>query len=98
MTETLARLNATYTEQVIEDFQKKRVPVEVPLCLKEDHIAYGHDQKISYPLKEVLDVSYRYEPGKIGFLYIHTIQGIRTFQINSDPGRFVDQFHQLDHL
>ncbi|GEK58808.1 hypothetical protein CHL76_04800 [Marinococcus halophilus] len=96
MSETLARLNATYTEQVIENFQKKRIPVEVPLCLKEDHIAYG--QEISYPLKEVLDVSYRYEPGKIGFLYVHTIQGIRTFQINSDPGAFVEQFHRLDHL
>ncbi|MFB4163792.1 hypothetical protein ACE1TI_08105 [Alteribacillus sp. JSM 102045] len=51
-----------------------------------------------YLLKEVFDISYKWSPGQIGFLYLHTTGGVRTFHTRSDPSDFVQQFRETEHL
>ncbi|PSL45103.1 hypothetical protein B0H94_107108 [Salsuginibacillus halophilus] len=52
----------------------------------------------SYPLDIVFDISYRREADKIGFLYLHTTKGVRTFYIHTNPESFIQQFRDTSHI
>ncbi|WP_018924148.1 hypothetical protein [Salsuginibacillus kocurii] len=47
-----------------------------------------------YNIKDVLDMSYRHEPNQIGFLYLHTIKGVRTYYVRDNPQDFVETFRE----
>ncbi|SDH57583.1 hypothetical protein SAMN05192534_107107 [Alteribacillus persepolensis] len=91
----LAKQEIIIIEQKIEWFEKKQVTYQDFIYL------YSNSLKTSghvYPLNEVFDISYRWSKGQIGFLYIHTTGGVRTFHIQSDPRFFISEFRRTSHL
>ncbi|GAF65885.1 hypothetical protein BTS2_2784 [Bacillus sp. TS-2] len=53
------------------------------------------DEKI--PISKILDISYRIDQKQsaIGYLYLHTIHGVRTFHIREDPTYFIEIFKKI---
>src|SRR5690625_4990347 len=49
------------------------------------------------PLTNIFDISYRKDPhpNAIGFLYLHTNKGIKTYYIKDEPSHFVEAFYKL---
>ncbi|SFP93371.1 hypothetical protein [Salibacterium halotolerans] len=94
-TDWIARQEVIHVEQTIEWLEKKQKEYSGWLYLFEDRLeSHIHH----YPLRDVFDISFRWEPGQIGFLYLHTTSGVRTFQIKTDPSPFIDAFRQTDHI
>lgn len=91
----LAEQDTVFIEQKIEWLEKKRVKHVSSLHLYEDRI---ESERHVYYLEDIFDLSYRWSEEQIGFLYIHTVFGIRTFHIHSSPEEFISAFHTLDHL
>ncbi|WP_158737529.1 hypothetical protein [Alteribacillus sp. YIM 98480] len=91
----LASQEIIVIEQKIEWLQKTQSEYRDFIHLYSHLIKAGEH---TYSLKEVFDISYRWSPGQIGFLYLHTTGGVRTFHIQSDPSYFVQQFRGTEHL
>ncbi|TDQ41465.1 hypothetical protein [Aureibacillus halotolerans] len=49
-------------------------------------------------LTDIFDVSYRMTSSDVGFLYIHTTEGIVSLYINEPPHPFINAFHTTTHL
>ncbi|WP_252311639.1 hypothetical protein [Sinobaca sp. H24] len=91
----LVEQDTVFIEQKIEWLEKKRIKHVSSLCLYDDRIE--SDQHVYY-LEDIFDLSYRWSEEQIGFLYVHTVFGIRTFHIHSSPEKFISTFHTLEHL
>ncbi|RSL31597.1 hypothetical protein D7Z54_20400 [Salibacterium salarium] len=91
----LAQQEIIHVEQTIEGLEKKQTEYNDWLSLYNDLIQTSFHQ---YSLRDVFDISYRWSPGQIGFLYLHTTGGVRTFHIKTDPSPFIHQFQQTDHI
>ncbi|MDQ0205421.1 hypothetical protein [Alkalicoccobacillus murimartini] len=80
--------------QEIGWIEKRTVETSFDLHLYEDRIEV---KDISYPIKSVLDISYRLEEkdNKIGYLYLHTTGGVRTYFIKKDPTKLIEEFKVL---
>ncbi|SFE27495.1 hypothetical protein [Alteribacillus iranensis] len=89
------RQKVIYREQTIEWLGKKVVEQEDWLYLYQDYIA---SPEYHYPLHDVFDISYKWQPGQIGYLYLHTSSGVRTFYIKNDPSLFIEYFKKGNHL
>ncbi|MFZ4451906.1 hypothetical protein [Salibacterium aidingense] len=94
-TDWLDRQEIIHVEQTIEWLEKKQKEYSDWLYLYEDSLKTSFHH---YSLREVFDISYRWTPGQIGFLYIHTTAGVRTFQIKTDPSGFITSFQRTDHI
>lgn len=91
----IAKQKVISIEQRIEWLEKIQVEHEDELFLYEEKIG---STNFECSLKNIFDISYKWEAGKIGYLYVHTISGVKTFHIKSDPSRFIDLFKQQHHL
>lgn len=49
----------------------------------------------SFQLEHVLDMSYRPFSGGNGLFYLHTSQGVFTYEIHVDPSEFINAFKKL---
>lgn len=48
-----------------------------------------------FKLEHVHDISYKPFSSGAGLFYLHTIQGVFTYQIDSDPENFIRAYKQL---
>ncbi|GAE30447.1 hypothetical protein [Halalkalibacter hemicellulosilyticus] len=50
-----------------------------------------------FPLTSIFDISYRKKPHSqdMGFLYLHTANGVRTFYIKEEPTSLLNAYKQL---
>ena len=92
MMEPLAIHRCIEVKQEIGWLEKRTVETSFDLYLFEDRIEVGETE---FPIKTVLDISYRLENGKIGFLYLHTTGGVRTYFIKQDPSKLIEEFKVL---
>ncbi|TSB45680.1 hypothetical protein [Alkalicoccobacillus porphyridii] len=90
--EPLATHRCIEVKQEIGWIEKRTVETSFDLHLFEDRIEV---KDTHYPIKTVLDISYRLEKDKIGFLYLHTTGGIRTYFIKQDPSKLIEEFKVL---
>ncbi|SDY13390.1 hypothetical protein SAMN05421736_101460 [Evansella caseinilytica] len=62
--------------------------------LYEEMISVKEEQ---YPLTSIFDISYRKkaEDDSIGFIYLHTTQGVRTYYIKEEPIAFIEAYMKL---
>ncbi|MBB6449495.1 hypothetical protein HNR44_001444 [Geomicrobium halophilum] len=89
----LATQPITHIEQKIGAIEKHTVKYDTDMQLFYDRIDIdGH----SYPIEKVFDISYRYQPNEVGFLYLHTAQGVRSFFISSNPEPFIAAFREVE--
>lgn len=73
---------------------KQFVETAFDMKLYENKITVKQD---CYPLASVFDISYRIKrKGEaIGFLYLHTKSGVRTYYIKEEPTHFIDAYRKL---
>ncbi|ARF15006.1 MULTISPECIES: hypothetical protein [Sporosarcina] len=62
------------------------------MCLFQDRITTSER---SFPLKHVFDVSYRPFSGHTGLFYLHTNEGVFTFEIEEEPEQFISLYKQI---
>ncbi|MFD0869333.1 Uncharacterised protein [Chlamydia abortus] len=63
--------------------------------LYEDEITVRRER---FPLHDVFDISFfrnHREEGAIGFLYLHTKNGVRTFYIRENPDMLIEVYKKL---
>ncbi|MBW3114778.1 MULTISPECIES: hypothetical protein [Bacillaceae] len=80
------------TERRIEDNQQFTVETEENLYLYSDRIV---TPTRTFIMKEVLDMTSKPLSAYYTFLYLHTIEGVRTFVVKSSPERFISHYHQV---
>lgn len=93
--EVLSTLSYTVVERYIEKFEQKLKTVTHTITLDAEMIKTAN---ASYPMKEVIDVSYKPFSSNKGLFYLHTNQGVITFQIEVSPTEFIKTFKALNTL
>ncbi|WP_240376474.1 hypothetical protein [Bacillus piscicola] len=88
----LAKQKIIQMSVTIEWLQKKHVEQEDWLYLYNSMIETPQG---SYAIHDIFDISFKWQPDQIGYLYLHTASGVRTFHIKTDPLPFVDCFKKM---
>lgn len=62
--------------------------------LEHDRIIYLYSNKVvthhrEFPIKDVMDFSYRKIANQGGILYLHTLQGVYTYIVKDSPEAFI---------
>ncbi|GFZ83654.1 hypothetical protein GCM10010978_25180 [Compostibacillus humi] len=78
-------------ERRVDGLEQHDVTEERTMFLYPDKIVTKYHE---FPIKEVLDISYRIIGGKGGLLYLHTLRGVYPFIVQSSPERFVEKYKQ----
>ncbi|CAH0120004.1 MULTISPECIES: hypothetical protein [unclassified Paenibacillus] len=78
----------------IRDGKKRITEFSFDMHLYPHQIAVKDEQ---ITLSTVYDISYRTNRGAdaIGFLYLHTNRGVRTFYVREHPASFIDAYQKL---
>ncbi|AXF57762.1 hypothetical protein [Salicibibacter kimchii] len=83
----------THIEQKIGAIEKHTEHYQTDMKLYRDRIDIDGD---SYPIAEVFDISYRYKENEVGFLYLHTSHGVRSYYITESPESFISSFRSVE--
>ena len=65
--------------------------------IEHDRIIYLYNDKVvtqnrEFPIKVVMDFSYREIANQGGILYLHTLQGVYTYIVKSSPEAFITAY------
>ena len=65
--------------------------------IEHDLIIYLYNDKAvtqnrEFPIKDVMDFSYREIANQGGILYLHTLQGVYTYIVKSSPEAFITAY------
>src|SRR5690625_1132718 len=65
---------------------------------EEQRMIYLYDEKVvtkrrEFPIKDVLDVSYKEVAGEGGILYLLTLKGVFPYTVKTSPKSFIDAFN-----
>ena len=65
--------------------------------IEHDRIIYLYNDKVvtqyrEFPIKVVMDFSYREIANQGGILYLHTLQGVYTYIVKSSPKDFITAY------
>ena len=65
--------------------------------IEHDRIIYLYNDKVvtqyrEFPIKVVMDFSYREIANQGGILYLHTLQGVYTYIVKSSPIDFITAY------
>ncbi|ALA51267.1 hypothetical protein CAY60_011065 [Shouchella clausii] len=90
----LATHRCIEVRQEIGLLKKQIVETSFDLALYPDRI---ETENASFPIGSVFDISYRLPSGEsqLGFLYLHTSQGVVTYKIKQNPESFIKAFKKL---
>ncbi len=90
----LATQRCVEIRQEIGWTEKRIVETSFDLKLFEDQITTKDD---TFPITSIFDISYRKkaEQGAMGFLYLHTSQGVKTYYIKEEPTSLVKAYQKL---
>ncbi|QQK75668.1 hypothetical protein HUG15_08875 [Salicibibacter cibarius] len=83
----------THIEQKIGAIEKHTEQYKTDMNLYRDRIDIDGD---SYPIAEIFDISYRYKENEVGFLYLHTSRGVRSYYITENPESFISSFREVE--
>lgn len=93
--EVLSTISYKVVERYIERFEQKLKTMTHTITIDDEMIKTAN---VSFQIKEVIDVSYKPFSGNKGLLYLHTNQGVITFQIEVSPTEFIETFKRLNAL
>lgn len=89
---------------VIETLSYKTVEKSIQ-WLEQKHHTTNHYISLSsteisstnrtFKLNQILDLSYRPFSGNTGLFYLHTIEGIFTYEVDADPEPFISAYKRL---
>ncbi|QCR31911.1 hypothetical protein [Lysinibacillus sp. SGAir0095] len=65
--------------------------------IEHDRIIYLYNDKVvtqnrEFPIKDVMDFSYREIANQGGILYLHALQGVYTYIVKSSPEAFITAY------
>ncbi|ADC50411.1 MULTISPECIES: hypothetical protein [Alkalihalophilus] len=94
MKKALATQRCIEISQEIGWTEKRIVETSYDMFLFEDKLTVKDDH---YPIQSIFDISYRKKPEKdaMGFLYLHTNRGVRTYYIKEEPIALINAYRQL---
>jgi len=75
----------------VNGLEQTDVEDERLLYLYPDQLVTKHR---TFPITEVLDISYREIAGQGGLLYLHTMSGVYSYIVKSSPNNFIEVFKQ----
>lgn len=80
--------------QEVSPIEKKFVEIHYDMKLFEDKITVKDDY---YPITAIFDISFRKkeEKGAMGYIYLHTNRGVRTYYIKEDAEPFIEAYQKL---
>ena len=92
--EYLLLSSITYIEVVreIRDNEQQYIQTIHNLELFGDHIKSNTK---TFMIDHVHDISYKSSSNQLGVLYLHTNQGLFSFQINMCPDHFIKEYRKL---
>ena len=79
-------------EREINSTEQLKIERERVLYLYNDKIVTQHR---TFPIDDVLDVSYRTFGKEGGLLYIHTVGGLFTYTVKTSPKKFIDAYERF---
>lgn len=67
--------------------------------IEHDRCIYLYNDKVvtqnrEFPIKDVMDFSYREVTNQGGILYLHTLQGVYTYIVKSSPEAFIVAYRE----
>lgn len=78
--------------RTVKNNSQYSLETEEVIFLFEDKIITASDH---FHINEVLDISFKLLSGTVGFLYLHTIKGLYSYVVKSEPHQFIDAYKQL---
>jgi hypothetical protein len=88
----ISRQTYIVMDRVIEKNQQINSATRQDLYLYEDYIETFDKQ---FLLTNVLDISYKSGSSSFGVLYLHTNQGLFSYQLDTDPTDFIKKYCEL---
>lgn len=79
-------------DRIIEENIQQNIATEQLIELHEDKIITSKQRLL---IESVLDISYKITSTQLRVLYLHTNQGVFSFNINSDPDHFISEYEKL---
>ena len=79
-------------QRVVDRLQQTHLKTYHTICLFQDRITTSSR---TFLLKHVFDLSYRPFSGQTGLFYLHTHEGVFTFEIVEEPEHFISLFKQI---
>lgn len=79
----------TRVEVEVNGLEKKKYKQVQTMYLYTDRIETAND---TFPIENVLDVSFRKIGGEGGLLYLHTNKGLYTYTVEASPEWFIRTF------
>lgn len=92
--EPLAQHKCVEIKRIYDRHSVKIVETSFYIRLYREEIVVGEER---YPIKDVFDISFypKNKPvHKVGFLYLHTSRGVRTYYVKEKPLDFIRVFKQ----
>ncbi|WP_100406594.1 hypothetical protein [Bacillus solitudinis] len=92
--EIIATQTCVDVHQEIGWVEKRIIETSYDITLCKDKLLVKDE---SFPITSIFDISYRKKPEKnaMGFLYLHTSSGVRSFYIKEEPLQFISAYQQL---
>ncbi|MBU9713793.1 hypothetical protein [Evansella tamaricis] len=79
-------------ERVVTPLEQTNVEKKCWLKLYEDRVV---TETKEFLLNTIIDISFKIIRGQEGFLYLHTNQGVFTYNVKDDPKEFIQCFKEI---
>lgn len=87
--EWIARQQYVKVQREVDSIAQRDIEQERFIYLYPDSVVTKHR---SFPIQDVLDMSYRKIAGEGGLLYLHTVGGVFSYTVKTSPANFVNAF------
>ncbi|MBU9721025.1 MULTISPECIES: hypothetical protein [Bacillaceae] len=80
------------TERVVTPLDQKNIETNCVMKLYDEKIVTA---KKEFLLHTVIDMSFKQIRGEEGFLYLHTNQGVFSYNVKENPNEFIKVFKEV---
>lgn len=87
--EWIARQRYVKVQRKVDSIEQRDIEQERFIYLYPDSVVTEYR---SFPIQDVLDMSYRKIAGEGGLLYLHTAGGVFSYTVKTSPADFVQAF------
>ncbi|OZU89371.1 hypothetical protein CIL03_06550 [Virgibacillus indicus] len=73
----------------VSSIEQREIELRRTIYLYDEKVVTEHRE---FPIKDLLDMSYRLIGGTGGLLYLHTSKGVFSYTVKSSPEQFVKAY------
>ncbi|ADU29669.1 hypothetical protein [Evansella cellulosilytica] len=78
--------------RVINSIEQKVIEKQFNIVLYKNKVV---TEEKEFLLNHVFDITFHERKGELGFLYLHTNQGVFSFQVKVDPSAFIETYKNI---